>query len=738
MWLASGLGWGAVNSGELLRLYPDGAQQILEELGSDAMDELLTQKQAERLAGTRPQDYALPIAHAETQGIIIVAYDDEAYPAALRTIHNPPPVLFVKGDVGLLNGQLTIGMVGTRRPSAYGMEAMKAIGRGVALGGAIIVSGLAAGLDSEAHKAALAVNGPTIACIGFGHNHCYPAANRKLMEVIERSGVVISEYPPETQPEKPYFLQRNRLIAGMCHGLVVVEARRQSGTMSTVNFATEFARDVFAVPGSIFSDLSGGTNSMISEGAYLAASAADVLAVYGVEWKGEDPVRLQASDRDELLNQQVQQAAEEQARQGRPQQMSAAAPWQVSVKRHMERKREERIATVNGGGYDYVQPDQHSLGELLRTHLKNSDQQVSALQAIDAFKHMQQDLPPTSAAVATQRDRALDEMVVAVSDSVEISKGSRIDTRQRMVEERTTEVDDEGRVKSFSWERLERLDKRQVEDLSPIEEVEEPAKPGRRQAVPSRVHRDGEEPAVARQGARTSPRQQPPLTLQQAAELPQLEEDRWAAERAERPSRYPDTEMPPPREERAERQPATPVRRSARPSRPSTAPIEPVGRVAAVEAVQPASTVSATGRAEAAAAAPQPMVFTQEHTQPPMVPAADRPLEKPLPDDTLTERLQGIRSPKRTPSRSRTVPTQAAASREEMPARGKPSEAPLAEPGLSEKASRALKELGATPMSLSALCEKSGLSSGEAMAALTELELAGLSRQLAGRQFVAV
>ncbi|MDL2328035.1 DNA-processing protein DprA, partial [Ruminococcaceae bacterium OttesenSCG-928-A11] len=260
-WLASGLGWGAVNSGELLAACPGGPEAVYRQLGSDLLDDLLTQKQAEKLAATRPEDFALPLAHCEASGVAVIGYDDPRYPAALRTITNPPLVLFVKGDTTLLNGQLSIGMVGARRPSAYGVEAVKAIGRGVAMGGAIIISGLAAGLDTEAHKAALAVNGPTIACVAFGHDHCYPAANKKLMEVIERHGAVVSEYPLATSPEKPYFLQRNRLIAGMSHGLVVVEARKHSGTMSTVNYAADFGRDVFAVPGSIFSELSGGTNA---------------------------------------------------------------------------------------------------------------------------------------------------------------------------------------------------------------------------------------------------------------------------------------------------------------------------------------------------------------------------------------------------------------------------------------------------------------------------------------------
>ena len=288
LWLAAGLGSGAANSGELLAAYPDGAEAILMELGNERLKELLSSRQAERLAGTHPEDFLPLLAQAEERGLAIVAFDESAYPENLRGIYSPPPVLFVQGDVSLLNAPLPIAVVGARRPSAYGVEIVKEVGRGLALGGAVIVSGLAAGLDAEAHKAALAVQGATVACIAFGHGRCYPSSNRRLMEQIEKSGAVISEYPPETRPEKAFFLQRNRLIAGLSHGLVVAEARRHSGTMSTVNFAADFGRDVFAIPGSIFSELSTGTNAMIREGAYLVANAADILSVYGVECESEN------------------------------------------------------------------------------------------------------------------------------------------------------------------------------------------------------------------------------------------------------------------------------------------------------------------------------------------------------------------------------------------------------------------------------------------------------------------
>ena len=160
--------------------------------------------------------------------------------------------------------------MGTRRPSAYGVEATASIAGELARAGVALVSGLATGLDSESHKAAVQAGAPTVACIAFGHDQCYPAANRTLKGVIERQGLVLSEYPPGTPPQRGYFLQRNRLIAGLSRGLCVAEARRRSGTMNTVAAA------------SIFSPLCEGTNQLLREGAVPAVSGADILLWYGL------------------------------------------------------------------------------------------------------------------------------------------------------------------------------------------------------------------------------------------------------------------------------------------------------------------------------------------------------------------------------------------------------------------------------------------------------------------------
>lgn len=286
MWLAEGLGYGALNSGRVLEEYPGGAEAVLEDIAGLALRKIFTRAQTARLANTRPEEFAPLFEEAQRQDIQVVCYDDEAYPQRLRQIYNPPPVLYVKGDATLLNTTKTVAIVGARNPSRYGVDAVTEIGRGLAKEGVVIVSGLAAGLDAEAHKAALSVSGETVACIAFGHDKCYPKNNQVLMEIIERYGAVVSEYPLGQRPDKAFFLQRNRIIAGLAGALVVAEAKRHSGTMSTVNFTQDWGRDVFAVPGSIFSELSQGTNSLIQEGAYPAMTAQDVLDVCG--W-GEGP-----------------------------------------------------------------------------------------------------------------------------------------------------------------------------------------------------------------------------------------------------------------------------------------------------------------------------------------------------------------------------------------------------------------------------------------------------------------
>ncbi len=284
LWLANVIGEESENMRDILCVFGD-AHGVYENRFNPELFTFLKQHQMEVVQSTEPAQFASVISDCSRSAVDIATLDSNDYPQLLRDIPSCPPVLYYRGDLTAANAPLTFAIVGTRRPSAYGMEATQLISKGLAAAGAVLVSGLATGLDSESHKAAIAADMPTIACIAFGHDNCYPSANRQLKHIIEKQGLVISEYPPKTDPRPRFFLQRNRLIAGISRGLCVAEARKASGTMNTVRNALDFGRDVFAVPGSIFSPLCEGTNALLCDGAAPAVSADDILRRYGLETK---------------------------------------------------------------------------------------------------------------------------------------------------------------------------------------------------------------------------------------------------------------------------------------------------------------------------------------------------------------------------------------------------------------------------------------------------------------------
>lgn len=281
LWLAAALGPAAENSGMVLRMFPD-VQDLPRACREEDLSMIFTPAQLEVLRATRPEDYIARLDDCGRHHVEVLTWADENYPALLRAVSAPPPVLYYRGDATIPNRSFLFAIVGTRRPSAYGVEATAAIAGSLARSGVVLVSGLATGLDSESHKAAVQAGTPTVACIAFGHDLCYPASNRRLKDIIERQGLVLSEYPPGTPPLKHHFLQRNRLIAGLSRGLCVAEARKRSGTMNTVAAALEAGRDVFSVPGSIFSPLCEGTNQLLRDGAVPALCGADILLWYGL------------------------------------------------------------------------------------------------------------------------------------------------------------------------------------------------------------------------------------------------------------------------------------------------------------------------------------------------------------------------------------------------------------------------------------------------------------------------
>lgn len=210
----------------------------------------------------------------------------ENYPILLKNIYDPPAVLYYKGTL-YPELRLPIAIVGAREPSDYGRRVTRELAEELASAGACIVSGLAYGLDRVAAEGALDAEGndyPTIAVLGTGPNVVYPSVNRDVYELIAERGAVVSEFMPGIGPKPSHFPMRNRIISGLSKGVVVVEARTKSGTSITVDCALEQGRDVFAVPGRVSDELSGGTNDLIREGmAKITLSAQDVLEEYGMK-----------------------------------------------------------------------------------------------------------------------------------------------------------------------------------------------------------------------------------------------------------------------------------------------------------------------------------------------------------------------------------------------------------------------------------------------------------------------
>ncbi len=206
----------------------------------------------------------------------LIGCTNPRFPARLRAIADPPLALFATGDLDLLSvSQLAI--VGSRNPTHSGRKTAFEFARHLAASGLAITSGLAEGIDTAAHEGALAADGMTIAVMGTGPDRIYPARNRDLAHLIAASGLILSEYPPGTAPSAGHFPRRNRIIAGLSVGVLVVEAADKSGSLITARMATEYDREVFAIPGSIHSPLARGCHKLIRQGAKLVETAADIL-----------------------------------------------------------------------------------------------------------------------------------------------------------------------------------------------------------------------------------------------------------------------------------------------------------------------------------------------------------------------------------------------------------------------------------------------------------------------------
>ena len=244
-----------------------------------------------RHAGLRPEEVKAlcqkEIGEAEeieencrSKGIRILCIRDAAYPERLRNIPDPPLVLFLRGELPPVDERLTIGIVGTRKATEYGRATARRLAGELAERGCCVVTGLAAGIDSAAARGALAAHGAVIAVLGTGLDRVFPAGNEQLQETVGRVGTLVSEYPPEAGATRYSFPQRNRIISGLCQGVVIVEAPEKSGALITAARAQEQGRDIFVVPGMVDDPGFQGSNALIRDGAQLVRSGADVLEEY--------------------------------------------------------------------------------------------------------------------------------------------------------------------------------------------------------------------------------------------------------------------------------------------------------------------------------------------------------------------------------------------------------------------------------------------------------------------------
>jgi DNA processing protein len=237
----------------------------------------LDRRSISNLLSTRDQlDLDAEMARLERLEVTVLTWDDERYPRNLKEVYNAPPLLYVRGQVQERD-EWAVAVVGTRQASVYGKEAARMLGSGLARAGVTVVSGLAWGIDTAAHRACLEAGGRTLAVLGCGVDIVYPRQNTRLAAEIVEHGALVTEYALGTRPDARNFPPRNRIISGLALGTVVVEADLGSGARITADFAAEQGREVFAVPGSIFTRTSRGTNELIQQGAKLVRTVTDVL-----------------------------------------------------------------------------------------------------------------------------------------------------------------------------------------------------------------------------------------------------------------------------------------------------------------------------------------------------------------------------------------------------------------------------------------------------------------------------
>ena len=293
IWLSDILG-PAVKVDEILSAFPEPHKLFESTEHERLISGVFSRRQLEKLVSPKLDNALRAVEACEKNGWQIVTPDDKIYPAGLRRTVNMPLVLFVNGDIGCLRGKVMIGVVGTRDPSFESISIARKISGDLASAGAVVVSGGAKGIDSAAHEGSLDAGGKTVCVLGCGLGTRYLMENEAMRRRISENGAVISEFLPYTNASRRSFPQRNRIISGVSHGVLVVEAGEKSGSLITAECAKEQGREVFAIPGSVLSTAYMGANSLIRDGAKAATCAKDILMQFSVIYP--DRINLDAVD----------------------------------------------------------------------------------------------------------------------------------------------------------------------------------------------------------------------------------------------------------------------------------------------------------------------------------------------------------------------------------------------------------------------------------------------------------
>jgi DNA processing protein len=303
-------GVGAVRFQRLLERFGD-AESAWKASPADLARAGLGLKMIERLVAVREKaDLSLIWDQIQSKGIQVLTWRDEAYPQRLKEIEQPPPVLYLRGDL-TPEDAWAVAIVGTRRVTPYGRQVTEEIASYLAANGVTVVSGLARGVDAIAHHAALRAGGRTLAVLGSGVDRIYPPENRAMAEAIIQHGAIMSDYAPGTAPEASNFPPRNRIISGLSLAVVVIEAGETSGALITAEFAAEQGREIFAVPGNILAPQSKGTNKLIQRGALPLLSASDIMQTLNLTRVGQHKAARKALPSDEVEARLLETMSEE-------------------------------------------------------------------------------------------------------------------------------------------------------------------------------------------------------------------------------------------------------------------------------------------------------------------------------------------------------------------------------------------------------------------------------------------